>query len=329
MLQNNRGVSNTAVGTRSLSTNTSGVNNSSLGYGALNKNITGSQNTGLGMYADVTAGNLINATAIGYNAKVNASNKVRIGNASVVGTGWNIADNIAIFCLNTALYSSGGFENIDDKGKLCIDTRVLYNWVQHNEAKTKILVMHHPIEWLKDWSQIELLKIIKSEFCLCLSGHIHDQSYFHSINKEREFVNCSAPPLLTNKNDNLGYSLITVSSDGVKDIYYRQWTKNNSFVTGVSFSDSDDGKVIIGRIADVGVPEDKKKADSSSLEENFVDRYLSDRFKESLKSFSTQPMVWVEPVVSKTNDVGRGADKNKENIVPVCELLDVPASIFI
>ena len=35
------------------------------------------------MYADVTASNLYNATAIGYNAKVNASNKVRIGNAAV------------------------------------------------------------------------------------------------------------------------------------------------------------------------------------------------------------------------------------------------------
>jgi hypothetical protein len=35
------------------------------------------------MYADVTSGNFYNATAIGYNAKVNASNKVRIGNAAV------------------------------------------------------------------------------------------------------------------------------------------------------------------------------------------------------------------------------------------------------
>jgi hypothetical protein len=37
----------------------------------------------LGAYADVTIGNLNNATAIGYNAKVNAANKVRIGNTSV------------------------------------------------------------------------------------------------------------------------------------------------------------------------------------------------------------------------------------------------------
>lgn len=182
-----------------------------------------------------------------------------IGSTTIAGAGWNITNDIAVFCLNTALYSSGGFEGIDDKGKLCIDTRTLYKWVQENEAKTKILVMHHPIDWLSDWSQLEMSKIIKSEFCLCLSGHIHDQSYFHSINKERGFVNCSAPPLLTNKKDNLGYSFITVSLDGVKDIYYRQWTRNNSFVTGVNFSDSDDGKVTISQFIDEKGRDNKKK----------------------------------------------------------------------
>lgn len=50
---------------------------------ALNFNTSGSNNTGIGNGADVTLGYLTNATAIGYNAKVNASNKVRIGNASV------------------------------------------------------------------------------------------------------------------------------------------------------------------------------------------------------------------------------------------------------
>jgi hypothetical protein len=51
---------------------------------------------------------------------------------------------------------------------------------------------------------------------------------------------------LTNKKDNLGYALITLSELGVQDIEYRQWTKNNNFVTGVSFSDTDDGKITFG-----------------------------------------------------------------------------------
>lgn len=83
LLANTTGVSNTATGTRALVSNTTGLNNTAYGYGALLSNVTGFQNTGLGMFADVTAGNLQNATAIGYGAKVNASNKVRIGNAVV------------------------------------------------------------------------------------------------------------------------------------------------------------------------------------------------------------------------------------------------------
>jgi trimeric autotransporter adhesin len=83
LLANTTGVSNTATGTRALVSNTTGLNNTASGYGALLNNVTGFQNTALGMFADVTTVNLQNATAIGYGAKVNASNKVRIGNAAV------------------------------------------------------------------------------------------------------------------------------------------------------------------------------------------------------------------------------------------------------
>ena len=43
----------------------------------------GSANTAIGFAADVSTGNLTNATAIGANATVNASNKIRLGDSSV------------------------------------------------------------------------------------------------------------------------------------------------------------------------------------------------------------------------------------------------------
>ncbi len=46
-------------------------------------NTTGSNNTGLGNSANVSIGNLTNATAIGSLVTVNASHKVRIGNVNV------------------------------------------------------------------------------------------------------------------------------------------------------------------------------------------------------------------------------------------------------
>jgi type II secretory pathway pseudopilin PulG len=54
-----------------------------MGFGALLTNTTGANNTALGYLADVSTAALSNATAIGANAKVNASNKIRFGSTTV------------------------------------------------------------------------------------------------------------------------------------------------------------------------------------------------------------------------------------------------------
>jgi len=74
---------NTAVGTSALRMDSTGIENTAMGSRALYNNITGSGNTAIGVHADVAAAGLTNATAIGYRAVVDASNKVRIGNAAV------------------------------------------------------------------------------------------------------------------------------------------------------------------------------------------------------------------------------------------------------
>jgi hypothetical protein len=100
-LENNTFAStNSAFGTFAAQKNTIGGDSVAVGYLSLNDNTTGSQNTAIGAYAgmtnqvgnqntligrtaDVSVNNLSNATALGYNTIVNASNKVRIGNSSV------------------------------------------------------------------------------------------------------------------------------------------------------------------------------------------------------------------------------------------------------
>jgi hypothetical protein len=83
-LFNNAGANfNTAVGTDALKANTDGISNTAVGKSTGNVNTTGSQNTAIGAEANFGANNLINATAIGYNAIVTASNSVRLGNTAV------------------------------------------------------------------------------------------------------------------------------------------------------------------------------------------------------------------------------------------------------
>ena len=82
-LKNNTdGVQNTAVGGGALFLNTSALNNTAVGFNALYLNTTGYDNTAIGVMADVSVGTLSNTVALGYSARPNANNKVRIGNTA-------------------------------------------------------------------------------------------------------------------------------------------------------------------------------------------------------------------------------------------------------
>lgn len=101
MLSNSTGSENTALGYHSLADNASGSNNTAIGRTSLEHSL-GNNNTGLGYYsgitntngfnntfiganADATIGTFTNATAIGYNSKVAASNALILG-----GTGTDL-----------------------------------------------------------------------------------------------------------------------------------------------------------------------------------------------------------------------------------------------
>ena len=82
-LYNNNGSYNTADGLDALKLNTSGNGNTANGWKALYSNTTGTYNTTIGYAADVASNNLTNATAIGKEARVAASNTIQLGNTSV------------------------------------------------------------------------------------------------------------------------------------------------------------------------------------------------------------------------------------------------------
>ncbi len=86
----NGGSYNVAAGYNALGTLISGLYNVGVGYNAGTAITYGSGNTFLGYGADA-GGDYSNATAIGYNASVNASNRAMIGNGQDVGgsSAWN------------------------------------------------------------------------------------------------------------------------------------------------------------------------------------------------------------------------------------------------
>jgi len=91
LFNNTTGQHNTVMGYQAGQYNTSGESNTSIGYSSGQVNTTGKYNTYIGQHADAAAGldDLSNSTAIGYNAKVTASNQIMLGTATetVIATG--------------------------------------------------------------------------------------------------------------------------------------------------------------------------------------------------------------------------------------------------
>ena len=90
LLSNDSGGANTANGAFALVNNTTGNGNTASGGDALKGNTTGHFNTAIGYAANVSAGALTNATAIGSGAIVSVSNGMKFGNTSVVSWGFGV-----------------------------------------------------------------------------------------------------------------------------------------------------------------------------------------------------------------------------------------------
>jgi hypothetical protein len=104
-LFNTSGSENSAFGASASNHNTKGSHNTAIGYGALSSDTTQNDNTAVGYLAAsssvssrstflgsgaTSTSNVDNAMALGFNASVNASNKVVIGNTSVQSIGGHV-----------------------------------------------------------------------------------------------------------------------------------------------------------------------------------------------------------------------------------------------
>ena len=79
LAENTSGTNNVAQGQSALQNNTSGSDNTGLGKFSLVTNTTGSFNTAVGSFTDANSNNFNNATAIGYGARISASNTIQLG----------------------------------------------------------------------------------------------------------------------------------------------------------------------------------------------------------------------------------------------------------
>ena len=243
--------------------------------------------------------------------------------ASFCGRGFELSDDIGIYCLNTALYSFGGltdeYQNtISDYQVLPVETRRLHAWLDESSHKYKILVMHHPIEWLAGWAEKELNSLCLRYFSLVLTGHNHNKELSHVHNGVDSFVRCSAPQLFSRKIDMLGYSILQIDDEmNGLNICYRQWAQDR-FVAGTSFSKNDTGIVRLSHIQTVDVPPTVEK-DTSVY--NRISTLLKNNLEKCLKCYASLPAVWVLPNIA---DQSEFSSDDKSAVVVTADVLRGP-----
>lgn len=198
------------------------------------------------------------------------------------GWGCKLNEDIAVYCLNSALCSFGGVKDIKDERHLAVYTRDLVEWCNKTTTPVKILLHHHPLDHFNSWSRAELQHIIENNFTLCLSGHNHLPEVYYSHVPQKSLI-CTAPPLFCGKEALLAYSIILVEDNEPSAIIYREYS-GGAFFPSSRLAKSENGQI------------DLKNPRLQHLRE------MEAQFQHGLEAFKGQPTVFVEPKLSKKRD---------------------------
>jgi hypothetical protein len=151
------GIRNTAIGYAALYRATTSNNNTGVGFQAGYYNLAGANSTFIGASTGTTSNSSYsNSTALGYSARLTASNQARIGNSSVTSiggyAGWsNVSD--------------GRFKKNVKEDVVGLDFIVALRPVTYNLDMEAIAEFHHTPDSLRLWeSEAEKGNIVQTGF---------------------------------------------------------------------------------------------------------------------------------------------------------------------
>ena len=235
-----------------------------------------------------------------------------------IGYPIEINEEWSLYCINSALTSFAGYEwnqyphLKDDARNLNIDTRRLNEWLQNN-SKRKILMMHHPLSSLAEWADNELTKLIRTEFDLVLTGHVHQQNVLCNQIKGESYVWCQSPQLFTDKNDKLGYCIIELEKEHINRVIYREWFESQRcFKKGLDFADGDDGIVEI---------ENERRSVQDPLRQMFEERFM-----DTMAIYGDRYLVWIDRFFS-FNRFDKSFTFSKKNLYTEDDIIDAGKSL--
>lgn len=251
------------------------------------------------------------------------------------GAGWELSEGIGIYCLNTSLCSYAGLDGTKggpttDRNQLAIDTRSLHRWLAETKSNIRILVMHHPTNWLIDWNENELERIVQKHFHLVISGHNHDASTLLYSRPGHGAVRVAAPALFSKKTDVLGYSFITLNTVTRQiQVTYRQWSQTGSFVLGTVLAGNDKGFVQFDLSQTEIPPVDPPQllCDMHLNDKHSTLEILTREHEKRLTCYSSKNNTWVNRDLSDMSDAS--SERDKATVISPLEFAKSPRSCVI
>jgi predicted MPP superfamily phosphohydrolase len=120
--------------------------------------------------------------------------------------------DIALACINTAWMSRGGLSDRSDRQHLLVPEFSVRRALEaFPETKVKILVGHHPLDWLADYAHQDMRRLLERGFNMYLHGHMHEPIAASVHSTIGHTLMHQSGALYTDRRRYNGYSLISVS----------------------------------------------------------------------------------------------------------------------
>ena len=147
---------------------------------------------------------------------------------------------ISIVGMNSTWLSHQRDADDSDRGKLRVEPHILSKYAEMLPEKGfRVLLMHHPFDWLEEMTRDDVNSIATEKFDLVLFGHVHTADSAQLVRNRRGTCLIQSPPLRADwsKGTN-GYAIIRCNTRSkASEICYRSYSKSQRlFVIGEDFA---------------------------------------------------------------------------------------------
>lgn len=223
---------------------------------------------------------------------------------------------VAFVSINTAWCSTGN----DDSGNLFFPKsqleRIIFR-LNEKGIKWRVLLLHHPLNYFREFNKIEIEEFIYSEFHFMFSGHLHKREDFIKLMHNEGIFGTQAHASFTTKEDGkIGYTILDIDLETldihlkkhVYDFEERVFLPFEPIRTTFPFNDEKHEQIRILKTLRKRHIEVTEKANENSVHQNE---------KESNKGFNE---MFVEPVLKSQPQVEAETSFSPSSRVKMSEL---------